>query len=98
MADSKEEKIEKKLLRNRVEFWVCLMTSVGLLVGGFFTPPMAVIDGSVLQAVGLLLGYGTIAQLPVVIGSAKSAKITHGNTTIEVSRKQKEDEQNEEEV
>ena len=90
------DKEEKKKLRNRIEFWICLLTSIGLLVGGFFTPPMAVIDGSVLQAVGLLLGFATLAQLPVVIGTAKSAKITHGDTTIEVQNRKKEKENGEE--
>ena len=85
-------KDEKKKLRNQIEFWICLLTSIGLLIGGFFTPPMAVIDGSVLQAVGLLLGFATLAQLPVVLSSAKSAKITHGDTSIEVTNKKKEEE------
>lgn len=79
-------KEEKKSLRNRIEFWFCLLTSIGLLIGGFFVPPTGVIDGSVLQGVGLLLGFGTIAQLPVVLSAAKSAKITHGNTSVEVNK------------
>lgn len=85
-------KEERKSLRNRIEFWICLLTSIGLLVGGYFTPPMAVIDGSILQAVGLLLGFATLAQLPVVLSSAKSAKITHGDTSIEVTGEKKDGE------
>lgn len=84
-----ESKEEKKKMRNRLEFWLCLMVSIGLIIGGFFVPPLAVIDGSVLQAVGLLLGFATLAQLPVVISSAKSAKITHGDTTIEIENKKR---------
>lgn len=80
----------KKAMRNRFEFWLCLITSIGLIVSGFFVPPTGVIDGSVLQAVGLLLGFATLAQLPVVLSSAKSAKITHGDTTIEVQNRKKE--------
>lgn len=87
-----ESKEEKKKMRNRIEFWICLVTSIGLIIGGFFTPPMAVIDGSVLQAVGLLLGFATLAQLPIVINSAKSAKITHGDTSVEITTKKKNDE------
>lgn len=84
-----ESKEERKKMRNRIEFWLCLVVSIGLIVGGFFVPPTGVIDGSVLQAVGLLLGYATLAQLPVVISSAKSAKITHGDTTIEIENKKR---------
>lgn len=91
MADVEvTEKGIKKAMRNRFEFWLCLVTSISLMVGGFFVPPTGVIDGSVLQAVGLLLGFATLAQLPVVLSSAKSAKITHGDTTIEVQNRKKE--------
>lgn len=81
---------EKKQLRNRIEFWMCLATTIGLFVGGFFVPPTGVIDGSLLTAAGILFGFATLAQVPVIIGSAKTAKITHGDTTIEVSRKQEQ--------
>ena len=91
MANAEENGASiKKTMRNRFEFWLCLVTSIALIVGGFFVPPTGVIDGSVLQAVGLLLGFATLAQLPVVLNSAKSAKITHGDTTIEVQNRKKE--------
>ena len=80
-------KEEKKSLRNRIEFWICLLTSIGLLVGGFFVPPTGIIDGSVLQGVGLLLGFATLAQLPVVLSSAKSVKLKHGDTSLETTDK-----------
>ncbi len=86
---------EKKQLRNRIEFWLCLATTIGLFVGGFFVPPTGVIDGSLLSAAGILFGFATLAQVPVIIGSAKTAKITHGDTTIEVSRKQKDQQEHE---
>jgi len=87
---------ERKATRNRIEFWVCLVTSIGLFVGGFFVPPTGVIDGSVLTAVGMLLGFAVLAQVPQIIGMSKSVKITHGDTTIEATRKQKEGEKEEE--
>lgn len=34
--------------------------AVGLLVGGFFCPPMGKIDGSVLQGAGILLGFAAL--------------------------------------
>ena len=84
---------ERKATRNRIEFWVCLITSIGLFVGGFFVPPTGVIDGSVLTAVGMLLGFAVLAQLPHIIGMSKSVKLTHGDTAIEVTRKLKDGEQ-----
>lgn len=44
-------------------FGVCLVASIGLMVGGVFVPPTGVIDGSVLTAVGLLFGYATLGQV-----------------------------------
>lgn len=49
-------------------------------------PPMGVVDGSVLTAVGLLLVFALLAQLPTILESAGYAKITAGNTTIEISK------------
>ena len=68
-------------------FWVCLVTSIGLFVGGFFVPPMGIIDGSVITSVGILFGFAALGQLPVIIETAGHAKITQGNMTIEVGKK-----------
>lgn len=77
-------------------FWVCLIVSIGLFVGGFFVPPTGVIDGSVITAVGILFGFATLAQIPVIIAEAGSAKIQHGNTTIEVNKKDSDKDESDE--
>lgn len=77
--------------KKTIPFWICLIVSIGLLVGGFFVPPMGVIDGSVLTAVGLLFGFGTLAQIPIIIEVAGYTKISSGNTTIEISRDNEDD-------
>ena len=76
----------KKLHKKTIPFWICLIVSVGLLIGGFFVPPMGVVDGSVLTGVGLLIVFALLAQLPTILESAGYAKITAGNTTIEISK------------
>ena len=48
-------------------FTVTFVLSVLLIVGGFFCPPIGVIDGSVLSAVGLLLMFATIDKIPEAI-------------------------------
>lgn len=63
---------------------ICLVTSIVLCIAGFILPPTGVIDGSVLTAVGELLGFATIGQLPMLIRQ-RNVEITHGNTTIKVS-------------
>jgi Sec-independent protein secretion pathway component TatC len=78
--------MEKPGHKKTIPFWLCLIVSIGLLVGGFFVPPMGVIDGSVLTAVGILFAFGTLAQIPIIIEVAGYAKIVKGDTTIEISR------------
>lgn len=66
-------------------FSVTFVLSVLLIIGGFFVPPIGVIDGSVLSAVGLLLMFSVIDKLPDAIKAGKSIKLQRGDTSIEVS-------------
>ena len=59
-----------------------------LIVGGFLIPPVGVIDGSVLTAVGLLLMFASLVQIPAIIEAAnngKSIKLSKGDFEAEVS-------------
>lgn len=71
-------------------FLVCLLTSVGLIVTSFFIPPLAVVDGSVLAAVGELFGFAALGEVAAAVERGHTATISHGNTQIEI--KQPEDE------
>ena len=74
-------------------FYINLSVSIVLIVCGFLLPPMGIIDGSVLTAVGLLLMFGVLAQVPVLISAAKngkSIKLTNGDFTAEVSSSEDE--------
>ena len=69
-------------------FYLTFAISLLLIIGGFLLPPMGIIDGSVLTAVGELLMFGVLAQLPDIIDAAKngkSIKVTKGDFTAEVS-------------
>ena len=55
-------------------FRVTLILSILLIVGGFVCPPMGVIDSSVLTAVGMLLAFAILAQVPTLIEAAKGGK------------------------
>ena len=70
------------------EFYLTLAISLLLIIGGFLLPPMGIIDGSVLTAVGELLMFGVLAQVPALIDAAKngkSVKISKGDFTAEVT-------------
>lgn len=65
-------------------FYLNLVVSIALIVGGFFVPPLGVIDGSVLTAVGLLLMFSVIEKIPEAIKAGKSVKISKGDFSAEV--------------
>ncbi|MDD6130133.1 MAG: hypothetical protein PUB62_05955 [Prevotellaceae bacterium] len=74
-------------------FYINLSVSIVLIVCGFLLPPMGIIDGSVLTAVGLLLMFGALAQVPALIAAAqhgKSIKLTKGDFSAEVSSSEDE--------
>ena len=71
-----------------IVFYVNLVISIALLVGGFLLPPTGIIDGSVLSAVGELLMFGVITQMPRILDAVrngKSLKFQKGDSSVEIS-------------
>ncbi len=66
-------------------FLITFILSVALIVGGFFCPPVGVIDGSVLSAVGLLLMFAVINKLPDAIKAGKNIKLKRGDSSVEIT-------------
>lgn len=70
------------------DFWVVVgevtsgIVAFGLLIFGFLFPPPGVIDSSVVQAVGEILGFATIWMLPSAIKAGKKIKLEKGSITI----------------
>ena len=72
-------------------FYVTLAVSLLLITGGFLLPPMGIIDSSVLTAVGELLMFGVMEQVPHLIEAAKNGKsirLQKGDFSAEVSSKE----------
>ena len=67
-----------------IAFFVCLGTSIFLMVGSAIVPPPFVIDASIFKCVAYLLGFAALSQVPALVESGKSARITHGNTSLTV--------------
>lgn len=84
----KSEKADepRTFLLSRITFAVCFFVSVGLIIAGFFVPPMGVIDGSVLTAIGELLLFPTLLYAYRAIELGLSVKYQHGDTSIEISQ------------
>lgn len=70
-------------------FWVTLGISIALIVGGFLTPPMAIIDGSVLTAVGELFAFAALGVGLEAIRLGRNLKISKGDLVAEITRKKK---------
>ena len=69
-----------------IAFWVSLVVSIGLLVGGFFTPPRAQIDGSLIEAAGLLFLWPALGFGAKALEENNKIKIQHGQTTIQIGQ------------
>lgn len=65
-------------------FYLNLVVSIALVVGGFFVPPVGVIDESVLTAVGLLLMFSVVAKFPEAIRAGRNIKISKGDFSAEI--------------
>lgn len=78
----------KKITMPVAQFVTMLLTfvSVGLFVGGFLTPPMGQIDGSVLSAAGILLAFAALwVGAHAIIEEHKGVRVKHGQTEIETT-------------
>ena len=76
---------------DKTAFWVCLITSIILIGVSFLIPPLAVVDGSVLAAVGEIFGFAALATVIVAIHKGKAISVSHGDTTIEVKHPDSDD-------
>lgn len=66
-------------------FIACLILAAAMFVGGFFCPPMGVIDGSVLKAGGILLGFAALAVAGQNLANGKEVTFSHGDTKVEIN-------------
>ena len=71
-------------------FIVCLALAAAMFVGGFFCPPMGVIDGSVLKAGGILLGFAALAVAGQNLANGKEVTFKHGDTEAKISNDDEE--------
>lgn len=76
--------ILKQATHHNVWFWVLMLTSIGLIIASWLVPPMAVIDGSVLAAVGELAGFGALGALIKAMDMGVDAKVKHKDTEVTV--------------
>jgi hypothetical protein len=83
--------IIRKAVHHNVWFWVLLVTAILLIVASWIVPPMAVIDGSVLGAVGELAGFGALGALVKAMDMGVDARVRHHDTEVTVGDLNKSD-------
>lgn len=81
---SRIEQLTRKCVICKVAFAVCLLTSIALIVGGFFVPPKGVIDGSVLKAVGELFAFAALAVGGHALTLGYDLKIAKGDMEVHI--------------
>lgn len=61
----------------RADIWLKILTlaSIGLVVSSFIVPPLGIIDGSVLAAVGELTGIGALWEFSKAMNRNTHAKV-----------------------
>ena len=86
----------KEILKETWEsnIWMRILTisSILLIIASFFVPPLGVLDGSVLAAVGELEGLGVLWIVLRAVEKGIGASFKKGD--VEVDIKEKEDEAN----
>lgn len=89
---TREHENNMRCTRYKIVAVVLAIIAVGLLIGSFFMPPQGKIDGSVLSAVGEIIGIIAIFFAWEAVDRGIDAKVTHGNTTIELNNPDKKNE------
>lgn len=81
-----ENKTEQQCCFCRIVTAICFVISVLLIIAGFLIPPMGVIDGSVLTAVGELLLFPVVIYGFRAIELGLEVKIQKGDTSVEIHK------------
>ena len=76
-------------------FIACLILAAAMFVGGFFCPPMGVIDGSVLKAGGILLGFAALAVAGQNLANGKEVTMKKDDLELTIGDNEEETEKEE---
>lgn len=83
----------KECWREDVWLKVLTITSIILVISSFIVPPLGIIDGSVLMAVGELTGLGALWEFAKAINKNINAKVKIKELELEINKKKEENEQ-----
>ena len=67
---------------NKISFFACMTISIILIITAFFVPPTAIIDASVIGAVGEIFAWGALVVVIEGIKKGRSVTMTKGDTSL----------------
>lgn len=77
-------------------FCITFAVALALIIGGFFVPPMGVIDGSVLTAVGELIVFPALAFGMRAVELGYDLRLQKGDASMSISQADRLDDEAEE--
>lgn len=75
-------KVLREAIVDNTPFWALTIFAIVLLAVAFILPPTAIIDKSVLTAVGELMGFGALWAVVKAIEKGTPATLKHGSTSL----------------
>lgn len=73
-----------------IAFFITLIVAIGLIIGGFFVPPVGEISGSVITAVGEIFLWPALALGAKALAEGRKATFKAGNAEITIEDKENE--------
>ena len=85
-------KILKREWESNIWMRILTISSIILIIASFFIPPLGIIDGSILAAVGELEAFGVLWILMYAIEKGTNASFKKGDVEVEIKEKEEEKE------
>jgi hypothetical protein len=82
----------KAAIQHNMAFWVCLIFSIVLLMGGAITPPRFVIDKSIFIGVGELFAFGALGAVYKGLDQGIKTTLKKGDVELTVGDNEEEKE------
>ena len=82
----------KKCALSNIMFIFLSFSAVALITASFFVPPLGVIDGSVLAAVGEIFAFAALWTVIKGMDEGHKATLSHGDTTLTIEQDNEEEE------
>lgn len=90
VIDTMEKVFQKIKMCVVGNFWfhIFAIFSMVLITASFLCPPLAVIDSSVLAAVGEVFGFAALWTLIKAMDEGHTATLTHNDTTLTIDKEE----------